>query len=353
MIFDIAIGATWLAAGYRMWVLDQTAENDVADCRQRVDGGDRDRVHALPVPAHPDRRAVGVAESHRSHRPRGVRRWNRISGHLPRRAAATDVHALPVGRRLAIAGLVSVILTTSWVAAPVHDHPVEDFLPFARHTSVVVYCLTFWVYLIWALVMMAATSLRRARQFRREDPTRSISLMIVGLSAVAEIPAILLWSVSVVITRVTGADTTRINAIGDAILPWPLLVNAIGALSLLVLPYLSDLSITSRRLRVLAPLWRELTEQHPEVHLELQVTGGPLTRLQLRCERAIIEIHDALRLAHVDIDGQPSLERLAEGLHHPVRTGRRASDLLERVGSREADIHQIVDLANAFRARQP
>ena len=352
MIFDIAIGATWLAAGYRVWVLIKQPRTT---WRVAVSAS----MAATAVAFTLYRFRIQIDELTGS---------PNLTGLIARVVFAVgigflviyldalrrpDVHVLPVGRRLAIAGLVSVILTTSWVAAPVHDHPVEDFLPFARHTSVVVYCLAFWSYLIWALAMMAATSLRRARQFRQEDPTRSISLMIVGLSAVAEIPAILLWSVSVVITRVTGADTTRINAVGDAILPWPLLINAIGALSLLVLPYLSDLSITSRRLRVLGPLWHELIEQHPEVHLELQVTGGPLTRLQLRCERAIIEIHDALRLAHVDVEGQPSLERLADGLHHPVQTGRRASDLLERVGSREADIHQIVNLANAFRARQP
>ena len=352
MLFDIAIGVTWLAAGYRFWVLVRQpttfwrlaisvsmACTAIAFTLYRF-RSPLDQATGSPNLTGLIARVVFAV---------GAGFLNVYLDALRRPHA----HVLPVGRRLAAAATVSLVMIISWSVAPVHGRTVEDFLPYARHTSVVVYCLCFWAYLVWVLAIMAATSITRARQFRREDPTRSISLMVVGVSAAVEVPGILLWGLSIVITRVTGANTDRINALGDAILPWPLLANAIGALSLLVLPYLSDLIATVRRLRGLTPLWRELTTRHPEVHLQLQLTGGPLTRLQLRSERAIIEIHDALRLAQVDIDGQPSLERLARGLRYPGDTGRRASDLLERVDTRDADIRQIVDLSRAFQTARP
>ena len=58
------------------------------------------------------------------------------------------------------------------------------------------------------------------------------------------------------------------------------------------------------------------------------------------------EIHDALRIATVDVlDGtasDTSLQTVAVALRGPAGDGPRVADLLERVDSREADVRQVL-----------
>lgn len=247
---------------------------------------------------------------------------------------------------LTIAIAASVIMVVPWVIAPVHDRTVDDLLPMAGNLSVVVYCVVFWSYLVWALSVMAWTCLARGRLFRREDPTRFVSLLLIGISAGGGIPVLLLWSASILVRYATRDNATRLNAIGDAILPWPLRLNASG-LCLFAVPYLSALVTTWWRGRQLEPLWDAMVARYPQIHLDFQESGGPLTRLQTRMKRAIIEIHDALRIATVDA-ASGSVESVAAGLRRSADGQTRASDLLERVDTREADLRQILALARAF-----
>lgn len=263
------------------------------------------------------------------------------------------VSAAKITVYLAVAVAASVIMIVSWIVAPVHDRTVDDLLPMAGNLSVVVYCVAFWSYLVWALSVMAWTCLARGRLFRREDPTRFVSLLLIGISAAGAIPVLLLWSASILVRYATGDNASRLNAIGDAILPWPLLLNAAGVLCLFAVPYLSALVTTWWRGRQLEPLWDAMVTRYPQVHLDFQESGGPLTRLQTRMERAIIEIHDALRIAKVDAAASGSVESVAAGLRRSADGQRRASDLLERVDTREADLRQILALARAFRATEP
>ena len=47
MIFDVAIVLTWIAAGYRIWVLVTPAAGDLANLVQRVDGWPRRMAFTL------------------------------------------------------------------------------------------------------------------------------------------------------------------------------------------------------------------------------------------------------------------------------------------------------------------
>ena len=355
MIFDIAIGLTWIAAGYRVWIF--------------VSKPRRIWRTAFSVSM------VATALAFTLYRFRltfdellGVPNLSGLLAHVVFAVGAgflliyldalrlPDVSARRVATYLSAAGVAAVTMTIAWIAAPVHDRPLNDFLPLATHLPVVVYCVTFWSYLVWALAAMGWTCLARGRTFRRGDLARSISLLLIGVSAVAAIPAVLLWTASILILYLTGKDGSRLNALGDALLPWPVLVNATGVLSLLTVPYLTSLITAWWRGRQLKPLWEEMIKRYPHIHLTYAPSGGPLSRLQTRLERAIIEIHDALRIATVqmpDVTLGVSVETVANALRSPAASGPRVTDLLERVETRDADVRQVLALARAFRATAP
>lgn len=353
MIFDIAIVLVWLAAGYRAWVLVTlpraiwrtaftvaTAATAVAFTLYR---------YRLPLDE-----ITGA--------------WNLtgLLSHIIFSIGAAflliylDALRMPIvsARRIRIylttAGVAVLVMVASWMLAPVHDRPRDDLLPLAEHLSVVIYCMTFWLYLGVALLLMAWTCLAQGRTFRRADLARSISLFLIGISGLAAVPVLLMWASSLLLRHLTGSEPARINALADAWLPWPLLLNAVGVLSLLTVPYLSALVTAWQRWWHLRPLWVSLVSRYPQVHLDLESSGGPLARAQTRTERAIIEIHDALRLAKVDVadDRGPetSVVAVASALHRGDAGSRRAADLLPRVDSREADVQQVVSLARAYRA---
>ena len=113
---------------------------------------------------------------------------------------------------------------------------------------------------------------------------------------------------------------------------------------------MSALVTTWRRGQLLKPLWAAMITRYPQIHLNLQVTGGPLSRAQTRMERALIEIHDALRIATIEEAGPSaaSLERAVTALRKAEGGDRRVADLLERVDTRDADLRQVLALARAF-----
>lgn len=352
MIFDTAIVLTWLAAGYRGWVL-LTQPRKIWRTAFSVSIAATALAFTLYRFRLPLDDLTGA--------------WN-LTG-LVARAVSTvgsaylliylDALRMPqvstrrIGIYLTTAGVTVLIMAASWTLAPVHDEPRDDLLPLAGHLSVVVYCVTFWLYLGSALLLMAWTCLAQGRTFRRADLARSISLLLIGVSALAAVPVVALWSLSVLVRHLTGAEPRRINALGDALLPWPLLLNAVGVLSLLTVPYVSALGTAWWRWLQLRPLWASMISRYPQVHLDLELSGGPLARAQTRTERAIIEIHDAMRLARVDVvDDRCSeipLATVAAALQRSDIGSRRAADLLPQVDSREADIKQVVALARAYR----
>lgn len=353
MILDVAIVLTWLAAGYRTWIL-MTQPRTIWRTSFTVSMAATAVAFTLYRFRLPLDQLTGAPN---------------LTGLLTHAVFAVgaaflliyldalrmpDVAMRRVRLYLTTAGLAVLIMTASWMIAPVHDHPRDDLLPVAGNLSVVVYCVTFWLYLGAALLLMAWTCLAQGRTFRREDLARSISLLLIGVSALTALPVVALWTASIVVRHLTGTEPVRINALGDALMPWPVLLNAIGVLSLLTVPYLTALATAWWRWWQLKPLWASMIRRYPQVHLDLEPSGGPLARAQTRTERAIIEIHDALRLARVDVGddrcGETSLAAVASALQRLDVGARRVADLLPRVDSREADVQQVVALARAYRS---
>lgn len=351
MIFDAAIVLTWLAAGYRLWV-------SMSQPRTIWRTSFTAAMVAVAVAFTLYRFRLSIDQL------TGVWNLTGLLAHIVFVIGAAfllvylDALRMPIVSMrkiklyLTTAIIAVAVMTVSWILAPIHDSPRDDLLPLAGHLAVVIYSVTFWLYLVSALLLMAWTCLAQGRTFRRADPARSVSLLLIGLSGVATVPIVICWTASMLVRHLTGADAMLINAVGDLLLPVPVLLNAIGVLSLLTVPYLSALVTAWWRWRQLKPLWLSMIDRYPQVHLHLESSGGPLARAQTRTGRAIIEIHDALRLARVDVPDPhrpaPSLADIGSALHRDAGS-QRVAELLPRADGREADVRQVIALARAYR----
>lgn len=352
MILDATLVLIWCAAAYRAWMLvrhERTVWRTsftlsltcaaVAITMYRV----RDHLDAL----------TGA--------------WNLTTmvSHLALTAGLTfllvylDALRMPVvsTRRILVHAIIGaavlVTIVTSWFAAPVHDQPHGDLRGVAGWAAAV-YCLVFWAYLAAGLLGMGWTCLAQGRTFRRHDPARSVTLLVIGLSAFAALPVVVLWTVSLLVRGRPGVDAEAYGTLADQLMPWPLAFNSLGVLSLLVVPYVTGLATAWRRSRRLRPLWADLIRRHPEVHLDIVASGGPLARAQTRNERLLIEIHDALRKTPVDLD-PPATDHPIAAVGAALRRssggqGLRAAELVPRADDRDDDIRQVVALADAYRA---
>lgn len=353
MIFDVALTLTWIGAIYRVWV-SVTHPRTVW----------RTSFTACLV-------AVAVAFTlyrFRLEIDQGTGIWNftGLLAHIIFLVAAVflcvylDTLRMPTVaatriRAYAIVGVIAaVVMIASWRLAPVHDRPLDDLLPLAENTSVIVYCLTFWLCLAASLTLMAWTCLAEGRTFRRNDPARSVSLFLIGVSGIGAIAVILLWSTSLLARHITGREPPALKAIGDALLPWPLLINAAGVLSLLAVPYLGALLRAVRTSSDLNPLWTALITRYPEVHLPIEPAGGPLLRVQTRNERVIIEIRDALRIIRDNQelgldDPQPLIDVAAASRHANDPTSSMNSMPSNGSADRDNNLNEILLLARAYR----
>lgn len=353
MMLDAALGLAWIATCYRLWVSASQPRTIWRTCFTvaMVSTATAFTLYRMRAPLD---RAVGI--------------WN-VSGLAAHLVMVVGIGFLLIylnslriprvtNRSITIylcgAGVTCVILVGSWLLAPLHNRPTEDLLTLSADGWVVIYCIAFWAFVAWALIGMARTCLARGRTFRRDDPARSVSLLLIGAASVAGIPVVVSWSGSILIEHITGLETSRLNAVGDAILPWAVLLDAVGVLSLLAVGYLGALAKVWSQWRRLRPLWQSMITRFPEIHLPLHRSGGLLIRLQTRVERAIIEIHDALRVAKVEV-AEPStgvlpIDTLAAALLSSGTGARSAADLLARTETREADVQQLIALANAYQS---
>lgn len=344
----VVISLIWLAAAYRLWVsftrpatLWRTSFTITAVCVAAAFTIYRaqavlDGLTRIPNSAGLVARLVMLV---------GVGFLLIYHEHLRRAQVPTTVIVV----HLSTTAVVILVEVVAWTAAPVHDRPLGDLVTATASTPVAVYCIVFWVYLAGVLGLASRTCLAGGRTFRRTDPARSVSLLLIGLGELLGIPVFVLWTASM-LARHRAALAQRLNSAGDAVLPWPLLFDAVGVLSLLTVPYVSSLLGRWRQWRRLRPLWVDLVHRYPEVRLDLRFGGGPLGRLQLRVERAVIEMRDALRVAPIDADPSRavSVDAVARALRAHTEGSTSAADALGRLETREADIEQLLDLARAY-----
>jgi hypothetical protein len=244
---------------------------------------------------------------------------------------------------------VAATLAVSWVLGPFHTSELDD-LRVVPSVATSVYCLSFWLFLGLASIATASTCLRRRRAVRHQDRAREVSLLLSASGALVGLAVAMLWSVS--LAWPVGSLGSALNGWADRLMPVACALIAAGVICMLVVPLLMSLIVTWRRWRALRPLWAALMERYPQVRLDVRPRGGPLTRMQFRMERMIIETFDALRLAPVGdpVPGVAGVETVARSLHRETepRWSRHAVDLLDHVDSRDADVDQLIRLAGAY-----
>jgi hypothetical protein len=255
-----------------------------------------------------------------------------------------------VAAHLLLAAVVIGVMTSSWLVAPIHDRFYADMSPLADTAAVASYYVAFYVYVGVGLVTTAYVCFRRGREFRRADLSRSVSLMMSGSASVAALAVLALWTFSMALHPRLGHDAIPLAQLGTRLLPIPILLLSTGVLVLLVMPWVISVFTTARRWGALQPLWRSLIQRYPEVHLEMPLTGGLLNRLQIRETRAIIEIHDALRLVRLDIEETATTADVARALRGPSEGHRSPAEVLRVAETREADVEQMLELARAWNA---
>jgi hypothetical protein len=259
-----------------------------------------------------------------------------------------DISSTLVQGHLLGAGGLIAIQGVCWTSAPIHDRGYASFAPLMFSSAVVAYYVCFYAYLGLGLIETARTCFSRAVAFGRTDKSRFVSLMMTGTASVTALLVLMLWSLSLVLHSTSRERAIGFSHLGDGLLPIPLLLLSSGVLVLLVWPWLVTVISASRRWRVLRPLWCDLVRRFPQIHLKMRPRGGPLSRMQMREARVLIEIHDALRVARIDLDGQPTNAAIASALRNAGVGQRAPADLLQMTETREADLEQILALARAW-----
>lgn len=248
--------------------------------------------------------------------------------------------------RVAVAASAWAMQIGAWLHAPVHGRELPDFAVAWSNGSVCVFNTVFVLVIVLAAAETAVFCLTQAAS--RDDLTRTISLSLTGTACLAAAVAFSLGGVVVFIRYLTGSDPVMLAAIFDTSIPFIMVVLALGTLSLLVGPPMIDLVRHFSQWQTLRPLWRDLIDAAPQVHLNVTVTGGPRQRLHLRVQRATVEIHDALRLTRVPVNVGANLEELARALHAPGRGHCTAAELLDHTETSEADVAQLLTLARKY-----
>ena len=249
---------------------------------------------------------------------------------------------------LGAAGVAVAMMIICWWRAPIHSQFHEDLAPLADSLALTLYYGIFYGFMGWCLARAAWFCLGSRRAFRRADPARGASLLIIGFASIGGLVVIGLYFASILARFLRGREAPELTRLGNVILPWPFLGLAVGVLSLVVVPWVISAADTFAHWSALRPLWIDLTRRCPQVHLNPAGSGGPLERLRMREERMIIEIHDALRLIKVDVGDDESIRGLAIALHRAAGGERYAADILPTASTRDADVAQLVELSRAY-----
>lgn len=249
--------------------------------------------------------------------------------------------------RLAAGAVLAALQVGAWLAAPVHDREFATTSEVTESsTSGALFAVAFSLAIVLATVEVAHFCFSRAAS--RVDVTRTISLLLTGTACVAGAALFALGTISALVHELTGVGTAPMSDVINGLLPSVAVILALGTLSLLVAPPLVDLVRSYLRWRAVRPLWVHLVRLQPEVHLDVAATGGPLVRLHFRLQRAIVEIHDALRNTAVSVPPTADVDDLADALH-TVGGSRMAAEVLAQARTPDADdSQQLLALARSY-----
>lgn len=248
---------------------------------------------------------------------------------------------------IAATGAVTVAITIAWLMAPIHSQSYPDITLLAQHRSVAAFREIYYAYLMVAMFATARICFLRALD--RHDVVRSISMTFSGAGCAAGFVSFASAAVVVGARHLEGTEPPGLMRFAHVVSPLALVMLALGTLTLAAAPGLVLVIRSYMQWRCLRPLWQEMVRLRPEVHLDGPALGGPSRRSQLKVQRALLEIRDALRLIHVPVGPDADVDELGRVLRHRQTGGSRvAAEVLGRAATREDDMRQILTLARAY-----
>lgn len=266
--------------------------------------------------------------------------------------------------RVTVAAGVLLAMVLTFALAPIHDAFAGDLD--AAHGAlpeVALYRLVFNGYLIYVLI----DNVRLCRRYATTpgDRARTVSLTITGWASAVCLAYPLSRITYVLLETTTGQGPETIQTVGSAAATTGLCALAIGVLAPRAITATRRWLTALAGIRSLNPLWRDLTAAFPLVTLP---TPAPitLTRAELRHDRHLLEIAEALARAHVQASprqGPASIAATAAALAASrnggtwtALTGTPAAEMLPAAASPADERHQLRALAAAYRsatARHP
>ncbi len=257
--------------------------------------------------------------------------------------------ALIVRFHLVVGLVAGLLMIATWLAAPIHQVEYVDLSVESVHLSVAAYHVLFYAYMTISLLNIIRFCATETWSARSAAPARALSLVLIGVACLSGLPVMVLFGVNAALPVFDPAFDGRVGRIGSAILPWPLMLLALGVLALLTVPWCAEVLSLRRRWIALRPLWRELTIRHPEVHLPVAATRVQLRdRLRIREQRVITEIHDALRRETVPAEAVAGPELLGAALRRHEAGPATATAALPQAAGRDEDLGALLALARAF-----
>lgn len=262
-----------------------------------------------------------------------------------------------VVQHLATGGVTILTIVVTWLIAPIHGRELTGLSPYSTHPAVAAHNLTFYSYLGIVLVVVVAFCVRETRASWRTALPKTASLTLIGLGCGLGLPVLATFAAATAVTALAGrelVDMQRLVLLAAVAAPWSLGLLAAGVLSLLVLPGLTDYYAALRRWRQLRPLWEDLVKRHPQVRLRTAGWHISLRALQVREQRAIIEMHDALQRTVVSSIRGEGVQGLAHSLvsidpaDSAPAGGCLASEVLTPAHNHQGDLDQMLALAQAL-----
>jgi len=255
-----------------------------------------------------------------------------------------------------VAAGVLLAMVITFALAPIHGRFAGDLdAVHGALPEVALYRLVFNGYLIYVLV----DNVRLCRRYATTpgDRARTVGLTITGWASAVCLAYPASRITYVLLETVTGQGPEKIQAAGSVAATTGLCALAMGVLAPRTINAARRWLVALAGIRGLNPLWRDLTAAFPLVTLP---TPAPvtLTRAELRHDRHLLEIAEALTRARVFADAQPApgnIEATAAALAACrnggwiAAGGVAAADLLPAVNSPAQERHQLRALAAAYR----
>ena len=120
---------------------------------------------------------------------------------------------------LGAASVAVAMMIICWWRAPIQSQFHEDLAPLADNLALTLYYGIFYGFMGWCLARAAWFCLGSRLAFRRADPARGASLLIIGFASIGGLAVIALYFASILARFLRGREASELTRLGNVILP--------------------------------------------------------------------------------------------------------------------------------------